>query len=63
MASEDEIVPMSASKELKKYVESEHYSEEIFPSGHIGIYISDKVGNRMTSAIANWLNKFSLKCG
>lgn len=55
MANEDEIVPVSASVDLKKYVGSKHYSQEVFPSGHIGIYISEKVGNRMTNAIAVWL--------
>lgn len=55
MASEDEIVPMSASKALKKFIPTEHYTEKVFPSGHIGIYVSDKVGGTMSQAIAEWL--------
>jgi polyhydroxyalkanoate synthase subunit PhaC len=55
MARDDEIVPMSASRVLKKYVGSKAYSQRIFPSGHIGIYVSDKVGKRMSKAIAGWL--------
>lgn len=55
MAREDEIVPMSASRGLKKYVSSVYYAQKVFPSGHIGIYISDKVGQRIPKAIASWL--------
>jgi polyhydroxyalkanoate synthase len=57
MASEDEIVPMSASQVLKKYVSHALYFEKIFPSGHIGIYVSDKVGDSMSKAIAEWLKE------
>lgn len=57
MAREDEIVPMSASRVLKKYVGTKHYTQKIFPSGHIGIYISDKVGNRLAKTIARWLKQ------
>jgi len=57
MASEDEIVPVSATRGLKNYVGTKEYTELIFPSGHIGIYISDKVGNSMSRAIATWLEK------
>ena len=55
MAEEDEIVPVSASKDLGSYCESKDYSELIFPSGHIGIYVSDKVGKTMPHQIAEWL--------
>lgn len=57
MASEDEIVPVSATQVLKKYAGSQDYTEKFFPSGHIGIYISDKVGNSMGKAISAWLNQ------
>jgi len=57
MASEDEIVPVSATKELNKYIGSTDYTAKIFPSGHIGIYISDKVGKSMPMEIAKWLKK------
>ena len=55
MAKEDEIIPMSASNCLKEYVKSKYYSEKIFPSGHIGIYVSDKVGNHLPKEISKWL--------
>ncbi len=57
MASEDEIIPVSATRGLKKYIGSKDYTQRIFPSGHIGIYISDKVGKSMPKAIAGWLRK------
>ncbi len=56
MASQDEIVPMSASQVLKNYVQPKLYSEQVYPSGHIGIYVSDKVGGRMSQGIAQWLS-------
>lgn len=55
MAEEDEIIPMSSSKALKTIVSDKLYNEITFPSGHIGIYVSDKVGKAMPSAIAKWL--------
>ena len=53
MASEDEIVPVSASSVLANF--AANYKEQIFPSGHIGIYISEKVGKAMPKAIAEWV--------
>lgn len=55
MAKEDEIVPMSASRPLSQYVDEQYYTEAVFPSGHIGIYVSDKVGKTMSKTIAEWL--------
>lgn len=60
MARQDEIVPMSASLPLKEHVGSKVYSQKIFPGGHIGIYVSDKTGDRIPGAIARWLKKHSL---
>jgi len=57
MAKHDEIVPMSASSCLKEYVPAHLYTEQFFDSGHIGIYISSKVGRLMPKAIAEWLRK------
>lgn len=57
MAREDEIVPVSASRILKKYVGSVDYSQKTFSSGHIGIYISDKVGASLPKAISQWVKK------
>lgn len=52
MAAEDEIIPVSASLALKDFVSD--YTEQMFPSGHIGIYVSEKVGKAMPKAIAEW---------
>lgn len=57
MASEDEIIPVSASECLVNYISSTDYTPKKFPSGHIGIYISDKVGKAMPSYIMKWLKK------
>lgn len=57
MAKADEIIPMSASKVLKKYINPIYYSQRVFSSGHIGIYLSDKVVKAMPKAISTWLKK------
>lgn len=57
IASKDEIVPPSASHPLKILVKSDDYEEQMYPSGHIGIYVSSKVGKQMPASIANWLMK------
>lgn len=57
MAKEDEIVPVSASRCLEHYLGSTVYASRMYPSGHIGIYVSDKVGKRMPKSIAAWLKK------
>ena len=54
MAENDEIVPKSASLPLKDYVLSKSYHEKIFPSGHIGIYVSDKVGSQLADVIVEF---------
>ncbi|OGT37605.1 MAG: hypothetical protein A3F12_01340 [Gammaproteobacteria bacterium RIFCSPHIGHO2_12_FULL_38_14] len=56
VATDDEIVPASASRALKKYIDKQYYHERSFPSGHIGIYISNKVGSRLSKSIVRWLN-------
>lgn len=59
MARDDHIIPMSASKKLKQFVATSHFTQKSYPSGHIGIYISDKVGISMSKTIASWLKKQS----
>lgn len=59
MAQEDEIIPIHSSLPLKNYVDQKNYTEKIYPSGHIGIYISEKVGKNMSSDIAEWLQLHS----
>ena len=55
MAEEDEIVPMSASKVLREYAGSTNYTQQTYQSGHIGIYVSDRVGAKLSKFISQWL--------
>jgi polyhydroxyalkanoate synthase len=57
MARDDKIVPLSSSRALKTYVKSSAYAQRLFPSGHVGIYISERVGMRLPRSIANWLKQ------
>lgn len=57
MASSDEIIPPSASSALKEKIGTKNYEELMFPSGHIGIYVSEKVGKALPLAIGLWLQK------
>ena len=56
-ASEDHLVPPSASKALSQYVGTKDYQELEFRGGHIGIYVSHSSQKEVPPAIGNWLNK------
>lgn len=56
-AREDVIIPPASTQALRKYIGSEDYQYKTFPSGHIGVYVSERVGNKMARAISNWLIK------
>lgn len=55
IAAEDEIVPPSASAALKQHLAPNLYTEATMSAGHIGIYISQKVGKKLSSTITEWL--------
>lgn len=57
VASDDEIIPPSASIALEQYIGSVDYTLKRFPSGHIGIYVSEKVGKKLPNTIATWLKE------
>ncbi len=57
MASEDHLVPPSASKAIKYMVGTSDYTEKVYKTGHIGIYVSSKAGGDIPIRIANWLNE------
>ena len=57
IAQDDEIIPPSASRDLKKYIGSKDYQQQEFASGHIGIFVSDRVGKSLPEMIALWLQK------
>lgn len=57
IANNDQIIPPSASVVLAKYIGSKNYTCHNFNSGHIGIFISDKIQKQLCSTIGDWLNK------
>ncbi|CAL1240722.1 class III poly(R)-hydroxyalkanoic acid synthase subunit PhaC [Candidatus Methylocalor cossyra] len=54
-ASEDHLVPPSASIPLEHYVGTDDYSAVVFKGGHIGIYVSGRAQKDIPPAIADWL--------
>jgi polyhydroxyalkanoate synthase len=56
-ASEDHLVPPSASRPLKQLVGSKDYAEHEFQGGHIGIYVSRNAQLEIPERIAGWLKR------
>ncbi len=56
-ATADNLVPVEASKALKKHVSSKDYEELAFKGGHIGIYVSGRAQREIPPAIGRWLNE------
>ncbi|MFL6575273.1 MAG: class III poly(R)-hydroxyalkanoic acid synthase subunit PhaC [Povalibacter sp.] len=54
-ASQDHLVPPSASTPLERLTRSADYSSYAFPGGHIGIYVSAAAQREVPVRIANWL--------
>jgi polyhydroxyalkanoate synthase subunit PhaC len=55
-ATEDHLVPPSASTALKNYIGTEDYTEVAFKSGHIGIYVSQRAQKELPAQIGEWLD-------
>ena len=55
-ALQDHLVPPDASKPLGGLVGTDDYTEQAFPGGHIGIYVSGRAQKELTPAIGEWLN-------
>lgn len=55
-ASNDHLVPPTASLALGKYVGSDDYEVLEFPGGHIGLYVSLAAHELLPSAIREWLS-------
>jgi len=53
-ATQDHLVPPSASLPIKALVGSRDYSDFAFPGGHIGIYVSGRA-RQVPQAIGDWL--------
>jgi polyhydroxyalkanoate synthase len=60
-ASQDHLVPPSASKPLAKLIGSRDYTSQEFRCGHIGIYVSGSAQREVPDLIANWLRKRDLR--
>jgi len=54
-ASQDHLVPPSASRPLKQLLGTKDYAEHEFKGGHIGIYVSRSDKQEIPERIANWL--------
>ena len=56
-ASQDHLVPPSASIPLEKHIGSRDYESYAFDGGHIGIYVSGAAQREVPGRIAQWLKK------
>jgi polyhydroxyalkanoate synthase len=56
-ASQDHLVPPSASKPMQRLVGSRDYSAHEFAGGHIGIYVSGSAQREIPERIASWLRE------
>ncbi len=56
-ATEDHLVPPSASLALKKHIGSRDYTVQAFKGGHIGIYVSSTAQAQVPPGIGAWLRK------
>lgn len=54
-AEKDHLVLPRSSLALKEYVSTKDYTTHSFPVGHIGIYVSSKVQQKLPPIIAEWL--------
>jgi polyhydroxyalkanoate synthase len=54
-ATQDHLVPPSASTPMEGLVGTRDYSSYAFPGGHIGIYVSGAAQREVPERIANWL--------
>ncbi len=54
-ATEDHLVPPRASTALKGCVGTHDYTEQAFPGGHIGIYVSGRAQKEIPPSIGKWL--------
>jgi polyhydroxyalkanoate synthase len=56
-ASQDHLVPPSASKPLQRLVGTRDYSTHEFAGGHIGIYVSGAAQREVPERISTWLRE------
>ncbi|HKE96652.1 MAG TPA: class III poly(R)-hydroxyalkanoic acid synthase subunit PhaC [Povalibacter sp.] len=56
-ATQDHLVPPSASTPLERLTGTRDYSSYAFPGGHIGIYVSGAAQKEVPVRIAHWLKE------
>lgn len=56
-ATQDHLVPPSASLPLEKYLGGKDYTSLAFRGGHIGIYVSGRAQKEIPPAIAKWIKE------
>lgn len=54
-ATQDHIVPPSASAALQRYIGSRDYAVHAVDTGHIGIYVSGRAQENVSARIISWL--------
>lgn len=59
-AEKDHIVPPAASQALAEATRSDHYTEQSYRTGHIGIYISRKSVEEVPALIQTWRSETAM---
>ncbi|MDX2232343.1 MAG: class III poly(R)-hydroxyalkanoic acid synthase subunit PhaC [Leptolyngbyaceae cyanobacterium bins.349] len=54
-AEKDHLVTPASSLALGQYIGTNDYTVQSFPVGHVGMYVSSKVQQKLPPAIAEWL--------
>ena len=58
-ATQDHIVPPSATTVLGRYLGGRDYTEYPVDAGHIGLYVSRQAGQSVPLRISSWLRERS----
>lgn len=58
-ATEDHLVPPSATLPLEDYIGSRDYQVHAFAGGHIGMYVSRRAQQEVPDVVSGWLSKHS----
>jgi polyhydroxyalkanoate synthase len=56
-ATQDHLVPPSASEVLRDYIGSKDYTSLSFDTGHIGLYVSRRCNEELPARLISWLGK------
>jgi polyhydroxyalkanoate synthase len=62
-ATQDHLVPPSASKPLGRLIGARDYTEHAFRGGHIGIYVSGSAQREIPDRIASWVRERDARAG